>query len=304
LDLELAAGRVRLEFTGYQRTSHDALINRPLGPQVGGGTGLSAGTRWENLGSVRNRGLELLLTADVLRGRALSAGLTLTGALNQNRLLELGEGIVVSSPTAEGARQDVSYPLYGRWGRIIESFADANGNGIIEPSEIALSALPHYIGPSFPTREATAAPYLGLFGERLRLSGLVQYRGGFYVQNPIGGACFDQRCRAVNDASTPLADQARAVAVSQSFAFPLYDEPASYLLLRELSASLTLPARWGRVVGAREARLVLAARNVALLWQQGTAPAPESASISADAITSGDTAGPSTYWLLRIHLNY
>jgi TonB-dependent SusC/RagA subfamily outer membrane receptor len=303
-DLEMAAGRVRLEFTGYQRTSHDALISRPLSPEVGGGTGLSVGRRWENLGSVRNRGFELLLSADVLRGRVLSAGVTITGSLNENRLLELGEGVVVSSPTAEGSRQDVGYPLYGQWGRTVESFADANGNGIIEPSEITLTAN-HFIGPNFPTREVTAAPDLGLFGERLRLSGLVQYRGGFYVNGPVGFSCYDQWCRAVNDASTPLADQARAVAFTVLNPFGgIYTEPASYLLLRELSANLTLPLGWGRVVGAREARLVLAARNVALLWQQGTAPAPESASISADAITSGDTAGPSTYWLLRIHLNY
>jgi hypothetical protein len=186
----------------------------------------------------------------------------------------------------------------------VASYADANGNGIIEPTEFTLSDN-LYHGPQFPPREATAAPYLGLFGERLRLSGLFQYRGGFYTFNTaLADACLSSRsCRALNDASVSLADQAAALAMAQNFAYGTMIEPASYLFLRELSASLTLPAGWGRVVGAREARLVLAARNVALLWRQGRNTAPENDVVSSDQ-TFPRTGGPPTYLLVRLNLNY
>src|SRR5205085_11205420 len=95
-DFELASGRGRLELTAYQRTSSDALINRPIAPSV-----IGASTRWENLGSVRNRGLEVLLSGDLLRTQSVTAGLTLTGSLNHNLLTKLGRGVVVSSPTRE-----------------------------------------------------------------------------------------------------------------------------------------------------------------------------------------------------------
>jgi hypothetical protein len=301
LDLDLAEGRVRLELTGYRRTSHDALMQRPLGPDVGGN-----GRRWENLGSIRNRGLELTLGADVLQGRTLAAGFTLTGVLNENRLLALGEGVVLSSPTDEWFHQDVGYPVNGLWGRKIESFSDANGNGIIEPNEVTLTEN-QFIGPTFPTREATAAPYVGLLAERLRLAALVQYRGGFSFYNDfLNDSCSSVRsCRAVNDASTPPAEQARPVARSLG-AWGQYYEPASYLSLRELSASLTMPPKWARVVRAGEARIVLAARNVALLWQQGTWIAPENGAVSEDTFGNfgGATSGPPTHWLVRLHVNY
>jgi outer membrane receptor protein involved in Fe transport len=307
VDVQLTALAGRLELTAYQRTNHDALINRELAPDVGGGFGSAVGRRWENLGSVRNRGLELLLSSDVVRGDAISAGVTVTGSLNDNKLLELGKGIVVSSPASQGNRQDVGYPLQGLWGRTLERYSDANGNGIIEPTEIVLSEN-HYIGPAFPTREATAAPYVGLFRERLRLSALLHYRGGNYVQSPIGGpTCSSQYCRAVNDISTPLSEQARAVSYSQFFASGEFTEPASYVMLREVSMNFTAPPKWARMVRSRDARLVVAGRNVAQIWRQGTTTAVEN-----DGISRGDrafsfasiTGGAPTYWVLRLHVTY
>jgi hypothetical protein len=202
----------------------------------------------------------------------------------------------------------VGYPLYGMWGFALESFADANGNGVIEPTEITLSGPnTQFIASGFPTREATVAPYVKLFGERLHLSGLLQYRGGFHRQHlGVIGGCFDPAasCRAANDIATPLAEQARAIAYTSFFASGPFAQDASYLLLRELSLGLTVPSSVARVLGAQEGQVMLAGRNLALLWKASDAPV-ENATVSQDGWSvAGQIPGPLTTWLLRVHLTY
>jgi TonB-dependent SusC/RagA subfamily outer membrane receptor len=300
-DIELINGRLRLEATAYQRTTSDALINRPIAPSVIGAT-----TRWENLGSVQNRGLELLLNADLLRAQALSAALTVTASFNKNKLLKLGEGVVVSPATREDIRQDTGYPVYGWWGRQIININDKNGNKIIEPTEFELTPN-HFIGPAFPTREATAAPNIGLFRDRVRLNGQLQYRGGAYIGNfQSTNICQLFACRGVNDIDAPFFDQARGVGITSSaFVFGDWVEKADYLMLRELSASVSLPSRVAQLARFRDARLVLSARNVAYLWFTGTVSTPENTSYYAERLAVGYTSsqGPSTYWLLRLDLH-
>jgi hypothetical protein len=299
-DAELAASRVRLEFTGYRRTSTDALVRRPNGPDVGG-------TQVENLGSVRNEGLELLLSADVLRGAAVGAGFTATGSVNRNRLLKLGEGVTVRNPLSEWDQHEVGYPLYGLWGFVFESLADANGNGIIEPDEFQLSSETQFLGSSFPTKEATASPYVTLFGDRLHLSGLFQYRGGFHRKNFGKASCFApaDSCRAANDPSTPIAEQARMVEYTTQFRNGVLTDDGSYAMLRELSARLTLPPSLARYARASGGSVALSARNVGVLWKASDVPI-ENAGVSSDlaGYSGAGLAGPLTTWLLRVHLNY
>jgi TonB-dependent SusC/RagA subfamily outer membrane receptor len=298
-DLELLASRIRIEATAYNRSTRDALVNRPLPPSAGGGK------RWENLGSVRNRGVDVSLAADAPTVHGFNSGITLNLSRNSNVLTALGNNVVVSSPTTEGFRQDVGYPLYGQWGRTVVSVADANQNGIIEPTEITLSPN-QYLGPGFPTREATGAPYLEMPSRKLRLAALFQYRGGFWLQNaPSALNCLvDRSCRAMNDISAPLEDQARAVAISSFFAIGPYIQQSPYLLLREVSLSLGLPAKWMRAANAQDARLALAGRNVALLWSRGNAVAPESDNVYRDGSYVNGAPGPSTYILARLTLTY
>lgn len=259
---------------------------------------------------MRNRGLELLLGIDVAQGRQLAAGATLTASLNENRLLELGAGVVVTSPTTQGFRQDVGYPLYGQWGRTVASYADVNGNGIIEPGEITVTAN-HYLGPGFPTREVTASPYVTLLGGAVRINALFQYRGGHYLRDlttttacrfpPFG-------CREANDISTPLLEQAVAVAGSQLSIFGDFNRPSSYAMLRELSVELGVPHSLVRTIGARDARVTVAGRNVAVLSKRERITAPENDMFSAEQFAgaggNGPSFGPSTYWILRVNLNY
>ena len=84
-DAALFAERIGLEVTLYRQVRNDALVQVPVRPSTG-----FPGVRFENLGSVRNRGLEAFLHGEVWRAGSFGLDLGLQLALNQNRLTSLG----------------------------------------------------------------------------------------------------------------------------------------------------------------------------------------------------------------------
>ena len=84
LDYALLKQRLSGSIEAYHNTSLDLLINYPI-------SGVGYNSQYRNLGTVLNRGLEFSIRAVVVEKRTF--GLTLSGnvALNQNRVLSLGE---------------------------------------------------------------------------------------------------------------------------------------------------------------------------------------------------------------------
>lgn len=305
IDLDLFSQRVNLEVTYYRKLSRDALVERPLAPSLG----LRASNRFENLGSVRNQGLEGTLDVQLLRTAALTWDLAVSGSINSNELIELGEGITVPVNPYARARAVPGYPLWGRWDRPILGFDDADGNGIIEPAEVEVGPEPVYLGSPLPTREASFTSSVTVLNGLLRLRGLVDYRGGFVRLNRTeADRCVEvDNCRAVNDPLAPLWEQARAVAVSapalgQTFAG--YIEDGSYAKLRELSLSLDVPDRYARILGSRGATITLAGRNLHT-WTDYSGIDPESAMPFGEPSNYDLNVVPITrLWTLRITVDY
>ncbi|HXO86036.1 MAG TPA: TonB-dependent receptor, partial [Gemmatimonadales bacterium] len=105
-DAGLFHDAARLEVTYYNKKTKDALINRRLPPS----NGISL-TRFENIGSVQNRGLEALLSAQGNVTSSLSLDGTLSIARNTNKLLDFSQDI---PPIVNGTiRQRPGYPLFG-----------------------------------------------------------------------------------------------------------------------------------------------------------------------------------------------
>src|SRR5207248_3885935 len=140
-DAGLFRDAARLEVTYYDKRTHDALVNRQLPPS----NGINQ-NRFENIGSVRNRGVEALLsvTRDVAPGVGLDASLGFTR--NTNKLLKLGV-----PPLVNGEFREVEgYPLFGFWDRPILGFNDANDNGLIEVGEVTVDTAFRFLGSSIP----------------------------------------------------------------------------------------------------------------------------------------------------------
>ncbi len=100
--------RVNAELTYYNKLTKDALIARIVPPSAG-----AAGTRFENLGSVRNAGVELLINASVVNKPQLGLDFTLNASWNHNTIVKLGVPPIVGTTT----QQREGFPIDGWWQR-------------------------------------------------------------------------------------------------------------------------------------------------------------------------------------------
>jgi TonB-linked SusC/RagA family outer membrane protein len=299
-DAGLLHDRANFELTYYHKTTTDALVAQNLPPSLG-----TTQTRYVNLGEVRNTGLELLLNARVVDTRPVRLDLTMTGATNHNKLVRLGDGVAPILLTLNSARHQAGLPLGSYVQPRIKSFADANGDGIIEAGEITLSDTAEYLGTPFPTREFSFTPAITLF-KNIRLSGLLDYRGGMKLFNLTEYyRCALQICRAMQDRSTPLSAQAAAIAGAALGTFDGYIEDASFWKLREVSVTLDAPASWVRSARISGLSLTLAGRNLHT-WTKYTGFDPELNAAGQANFGSADfnSQPPVRYYTARLNITW
>src|SRR5262249_45462936 len=162
--------------------------------------------RQENIGGVRNRGLEGSVNVTVLQVRDARWDLGVDGFVNSNKILSLGPDV---QPFGSGANLNVvGYPVNAIWAPAILSYHDTDGNGIITANEVTVGTDKAYIGPAEPTRELTFTSGLELFSGRMRLNVLVNHRGDWIQQGlEESNRCSIMACRAVNDKAAPFDQQ-------------------------------------------------------------------------------------------------
>lgn len=300
LDAQFLAGRLGLEFTYYDKRTRDALVLRQLPPSLGVGASV-----FENLGTVRNSGLEAMVVTRLLDKGRVSWDLTLNGATTNNELLALGQGIPPIIFAGGIQRHVPGFPLGGYWEVPIESFADADGNGIISPAEVQIGTEPVYMGTPFPRRQLSIRNTVGL-SNWLRVGALLDYRGGQKLYNNTEAWRNGQNItRALNDPTAPLAEQARAVASAFLGTNAGFIEDASFWKLREVSVTFLIPERFTQRFRSRQASLVLAGRNLAT-WTDYSGVDPEVNQLGQDNFVTADFMGqaPVRYWTARLNLGF
>jgi TonB-linked SusC/RagA family outer membrane protein len=298
-DLTMFGGKSNVEVTYYNKNTTDALIERRVAPSIAGVT-----SRFENIGNVRNSGLELVYNQKVVSTDQLGVEFVLTGSTNKNELITLGEGV---SPIPSGNRNtqlnSPGFPLYGLWGRTY-TFNDANNDGLLVAGEMTYGAF-QFIGPTYPTRELAFSPTIELLGRKLRISGQVDSKWGMKKLNNTkrhqcqGGIS----CQGLY-AGAPLEEQAKAVAAAASI-FTGFYEDGSFTRLREMAVSYQMPDRWAKALRASRWNLVLTGRNLGV-WTPFTGVDPET------TVGNSDTRGneeffstpPMRYWTFRMNFNF
>ena len=310
LELGFAGNAADLKFTYYHNHTTNELVRVPLAPSIGATT-----SQLENLGEVENHGLELELNITTDASRAMSASFDIAASRNSNKLLTLGEGIptIVNGET----RDSVGFPLNGFWDYPITSYADANGNGIIEASEVTVDSVARYLGSSIPVNEVTGNVALNLFHNKVQLSTLLDYRGDFTVLNltdyfrcTSGASGFN--CGADNVQSTPAFDQARAVAgrtAADHFTEAGYVESGNFLKMRTLSLVYTAPESWAHAIfHASTLRVALTARNLFTITNYSGVDPEVNGAASANnpdaAVLDFLTQPPVTSYLVRVSLGF
>ena len=299
--------RINTEITYYNKLSKDALVSKVLPPSLG--TGATA--RLENLGSVRNRGIEALISAQLIQKRAFDLDVTLNGAYNDNELVSLG-----GQPTIGTTQQQrEGYPLYGWWSRQLTGFEDKNGDGIITYnasqalSEITVTDTSVFIGYSMPKTEVGFTTGIDLFNKALRVTALLDYKGGHKIYNNTERIRCASRlnCSGLLNTAASLEEQARVVMVREhpSRSVAGYFEDGDYLRFRELAVSYQVPERLaGRMFRGRSLTATASARNLGILWTKYTGVDPEAFGTAGDAPSEFQAFGPPTYFAFRFTFGF
>lgn len=260
---------------------------------------------------IGNRGVEGTLAGTVLNGTAVGWDVRLSVWGNRNRVLTHN----VPPGFFSGAGTPVQmllagYPVGSYWTRPIQSYADANGDGVIVPTEVVLNPTFVWVGTPYPTHGAGLTSAWRL-GSRWRVSAGLDYRAGHTLFNQT--AWFRCRrifatCRERHDPQTSLADQ--AIAVAATLTVPAeYFEDADYLKLRELAVSVDLPPGVAAALGSRAGTITVAGRNL-VTWTGYSGPDPEAGSYNVpiagqpQGVADFGTLPPLRSWTLRVQLAY
>lgn len=297
----LSQGRVHVEATYYDKSSRDALVARTLAPSLG----VSA-TRFENLGEVSNRGVELAVTAQVVRSANFDWNLTASAWGNRNRLVHLGQGIspIIFGLGGASQRHEEGYPLGGYWDYSY-TYKDANGDGLISPDEITVASAQSFQGSTQPDHGGTLSSEL-TFLRRFRLYGLLDARYGNKLDNATENfRCLFAICRGDRDPSASLAEQARSVAIRNFGLETGFFEDASFVKLREVSLTYSAPDTWARRVGASSMSFTVTGRNLAT-WTKYTGVDPELNTAGQANFSTADflTQPPVRYFTARVNLSF
>jgi hypothetical protein len=298
VDLEAFNRRATLQLTGYNRSSKDALVARVIAPSVG-----VVRTRFENIGTIRNRGIEALLTVRPLDTRAAALDLSFNYSRNVNEVRSLrgGEPIVI---TGNGSQQhQENFPAGGYFGRPITGY-EVNAQGLVESVEYGEN---QFLGYSAPRTLFSVNPQLTLFGGVARVSGLLDYRGGYKQYNSSEDfRCQFARCRGAVDPSASEFEKVRAYASAVDGVYSGYIEDASFLRFRELNVTFALPERFARrYLGSRAVGLTLAGYNLGVLTDY-TGVDPEVNSFAQSNFAQSDflSQAPIRRLAARINVNF
>ena len=320
-DLSLLHNRVSIDLTGYSKTTHNALVASGTGWELGG---LSYE---ENVGEVRNTGMEGTISATILQRRALTWDVTLNGSVNRNKLVTLAPGVPPQLNNSFGYFQFAAgYPLYGYWAPQTQ-YADANHDGVLEADEVTVGNTLVFAGSSLPTQEMSFSTHLALWNGAISLNALLDYRGGFRDAdlNMYWEATGNQIDYASNF-KAPLWEQARNLASQQitqtgvNGGYPPakgFYEDGTYVRFRELSLTYSLPQRLTHSLRMQTLSLTGAVRNLAL-WTRYLGVDPEVSSTEGENATLSPTSNTYTvnndiradnqaipllrYWVIRLNL--
>jgi TonB-linked SusC/RagA family outer membrane protein len=291
--------RLNVQLTYYSKTTRDLLVQRPLAVSIGG-----SDTRFENIGRMRNRGWEGQVSGTVVKTDPVAFEVMVGGSYNDNKLVQLGKGIAPITLNSARQQHRSGYPAGGWWQRPY-TFSDKNNDGMIARSEVTLGDTSVYLGNPLPKTELQFQPALTLF-RNIRVQALLSRRAGYKTLNNTDRfrCAFAQNCRAINDPTSPLADQAAAIAALLTTDAG-YIQDASFTRLREVSVTFAAPKQWAGAARANALSLTLAGRNLAT-WTNYKGLDPEVTSTPNQNFSTSDflTLPPVRYLTARLNLTF
>jgi TonB-linked SusC/RagA family outer membrane protein len=312
-ETDLIGRRVHFDYTFYDKRTTNALISVPIASSVAS----PVTSLLQNVGSTLNWGHEVQANAQMVELPRFGWDVTISASHNSNKWVELGidpttgkERIIGAGLTTE---QRQNAPLNAQWYKPYH-FADKNGDGVIQRSEITVDTARFNTGYNVPRDIVSIQNGFDLFRRKLRIAAMFDYRGGGGTVDGTNG--FDctsapQGCQEDMDRSAPLWMQARAVAATlgdpagnkTTLGYYMSDQ---FWRFREFSMTYTLPTKlisWVR--GQAGSTLVFGVRNIHT-WTKFTGLDPEAnyGVTTAEVQNEFNTAPQPTYLTFRLNLKY
>jgi outer membrane receptor protein involved in Fe transport len=294
-DASILDSRLGLELTYYQQTTNDALILRPVAPSLG----FTAGV-WDNVGQVKNSGVETALNGTVLSSTSLDWSFRGTFTTTKSEITILDEPIEIGGRGLQ--KHEQGYPFGAYFMRPVT----INSAGEVEVAEERV-----FRGQPTPKWSGSLSSTLSLFAGRLTFYGLLDFMGGHKTVNytevyecrSVFGTC---PAKYEKDANGNLTDMARMKADPgagrQGYHF-LY--AADFAKLRTLSVQFAFPSSWARLLGAETARFSVIGSNLLTITDYpGVDPEINSQGRSAASQREFFSAGHTSTVLGRLSLTF
>ena len=294
--------RLSLDFTYYNQKTTDALFAVRQTPSTGFIDVNGGNSQLENVGEIKNKGIEISANYAVIQGVDWSWDIGTSISTNKS---EAG----LPAELAEISVGGNGWIVDGQPVPVIRGFRVRNPDALAEPDIVADSIY----GPNAPTRIIGLNTSLTLPGNIL-VTARGEYQGGHYVtvgvaNNAIGRSviwpgCYDvYRIAGVDTQAGPLGDDSpgrdNLTAMQRAKCDPnlvedeFWAEKADFFKLRSVSVQIPVPEAW--IPGTSGANLTLSGQN---LWrwtnEEWTHFDPEMGgnsdnnALSRDGVSNGD----------------
>ncbi|MGH7664285.1 MAG: SusC/RagA family TonB-linked outer membrane protein, partial [Gemmatimonadaceae bacterium] len=279
--------RVGVELTWYNQKTEDAILLKDFAPSEG-----FPGAQFINIGALKNSGIELQLNALALDTRSADVDLTFNFSTNESEVLDVGGEDFIPLGSQ---RHQVGFPVAAWFQRkVVSAELDANGRAfnlmcdggrptsaggpalLLGGDPVPCAGAPRlYLGRVSPKYEGSYSATITLF-DRLRLYALADFKYGHkYFDNNLRARC-QILLNCLENMYPERYDPARIAEMQSSGQFVSFViNDAGFTKLREVSASYSLPQSWAGWIGASQASVNVAGRNLHT-WTDWTGLDPES----------------------------
>jgi outer membrane receptor protein involved in Fe transport len=306
-----------LELTYFNKVSKDLLIQQPLPPSSGytqaGPAGSIGGFPFVNIGSLVNRGWEIAVHGVPVNKPDLSWDIRLGANTLHNEVTDMD----TIAPFGTLNRVQPGLQLGAWWTRKIVSVDTLTG-------VVRVTESPTFAGNVLPTFEGNLSTNLTI-KRNLRLYALLDTKRGARVRNFTDFFRETQLVRSNARLDTlvlskeerlrrygnPNAGQPAFLTDSSSTPMTVNDvqeeyiQDASFVRLREVSVSYTLPLKWARVMRAAGATFTVSGQNLGL-WTKYEGYDPEIVSNALALLNRDDffTQPPVQRFIFRMNLSF
>ena len=274
--------RLSAEFTGFTRTTRDAILIRDVSPSTGFG-----GNQFVNVGEIDNWGIELSLGGTPVQTDNWNLSLNASVATNNSEIADLGaDRDVIVESSAFGMEHREGDPIASWYmpelidvqvsqeepegfahavsgaDAFLHDFVCADGDGgtmSCFDADGSLVAPDVFIGQAYPRFEGAFSATLN-FLENFRLHTMVDYQAGHYkwdYTNQVRGLF-----NITREQHFPDEDPVRAAGSDIFRTFDVHIDDASFARLREVSLRYNVPHGLIDGVGLSQASISVAARNL------------------------------------------